>query len=125
MKRILIIDDESNFCEMLKIRLESHDYNVLIAHDGKEGIKKAKAENPDIILMDIMMPNLSGGDAVRILKDDWSTNLIPVIFLTAAVSKEEEDVGQRVNIDNTFFPAISKPFNPDDLLAKIGELIGE
>ncbi len=85
MKTILVVDDESQVIELMKNRLEANHYNVISASDGAEGIKKAQQEKPDLILMDILMPNLSGGEAVKILQANPATKRIPVIFFTAAV----------------------------------------
>ena len=125
MKKILLIDDEVDFCDLVKVRLESNDFEVVTAHDGQEGIGKAKSEDPDIILMDIMMPNMNGGDAVRLLKSDPKTSSIPVIFLTAVVTQEDEESGQQVNIDESFFPAIAKPFKPDLFISKINKILND
>jgi len=122
-QRILVVDDEPNFVKMLDIRLKANGYEVFTALDGEEGIKKAKNHTPDLIIMDIMMPNMGGGDAVRLLQSDEKTNNIPVLFLTAVVDDSAEEHDQKVNIHSTFYPAMAKPFDPDKLLNKITELL--
>jgi CheY-like chemotaxis protein len=124
-KKILIVDDEPQLLNMIKKRLEGNNYQVITANDGRQGIDKAKNERPDLIVIDIMMPHMDGGTAVRKLKEDVSTNKIPVIFLTAVVTKKEEEVQQGVNIDNTSYPAIAKPIDPEKFLRKIREVLGE
>ena len=123
-KRILVVDDEPGFVKLVKMRLEAHGYAVVTASDGQEGIAKVKQLVPDLILMDIMMPNMSGGDAVRLLKADLKTSHIPVIFLTAILEKKEEQWHHKINIDNKLYPAIAKPFNSEEFLRKIQEVLG-
>lgn len=125
MKTILVVDDKSDIVELVKNRLEANNYKVLSACDGKQGIQQARQHKPDLIVMDIMMPNVSGGEAVKVLKSDMTTKHIPVIFLTAAASSVPE--GQdpaRVYVDGHFYPALGKPFKPEQLLSEIHKLIG-
>jgi CheY-like chemotaxis protein len=125
MKTILVVDDESQVVELMKNRLEANHYNVISASDGAEGIKKAQQEKPDLILMDILMPNLSGGEAVKILQANPATKRIPVIFFTAAVGDMSQgtETGS-INVDGHFFTAVAKPFRPEPLLNEIEKLIG-
>ena len=125
MKTILVVDDKADIVELVKSRLEANHYKVIVASDGNEGIKQAKQHKPDLIVMDIMMPNMSGGEAVKVLKSDAGTQHIPVVFLTAVGSsvREGEEPG-RVYVDGQFFPAISKPFKPEKLLSEIKKLVG-
>jgi len=122
---ILVIDDEPEFVKMVESRLKANGYEVICAFDGQEGINKAKSLMPDLILIDIMMPNLGGGDAVRLLKDDSQTSNIPVVFLTAVLNKSDEEHDQKVNIGNKFYPAIAKPFDPNKLINKIKSMLHE
>jgi len=77
---ILVVDDDPGVLDVIKVRLEANDYQVITASDGEEGIKMAQSENPDLIIMDIMMPKLMGGDAVRLLRVDNNTKHIPILF---------------------------------------------
>jgi CheY-like chemotaxis protein len=125
MKTILVVDDKADIVELVKNRLEANQYRVLVASDGNEGIQQAQQHKPDLIVMDIMMPNMSGGEAVKVLKSDAATQHIPVVFLTAVGSsvREGEEPG-RVYVDGQFFPAIGKPFKPEKLLSEIKKLVG-
>ena len=124
MPKILIVDDEPGVVELIKNSLEKNDYEVVTASDGLEGVEKALSKNPDLIILDIMMPNMSGGDAVRALKSNSTTRNIPIIFLSVVVSKKEEMKNElSVKIDNIYYPAMAKPFEPLVLLAKIEELL--
>lgn len=120
-KKILIVDDEPEMISAVKRRLEINNYDVISASEGEEGISKARSENPDLILMDIMMPEMTGGDAAKILKKDEETRNIPIIFFTAIVSKNEEQKHQKIQIDGKSYEAIAKPFDSLELLKKVAE----
>lgn len=126
MRTILVVDDEPGVVELVRNRLEANHYNVISASDGVEAIKKAQQEKPDLILMDILMPNLSGGEAVKILQADVVTKHIPVIFFTAVIdaASKGNEVGF-INVDGHFFTAVAKPFRPEPLLSEIEKLIGD
>ena len=126
MKKILVVDDDPEVVELVRNRLEANHYEVASASDGQIGIKKAQKERPDLILMDIMMPNLPGGDAVRLLKSDLATKHIPVIFLTAVASNvPQPQEAKGINVDGQFFTAVAKPFKSEKLLFEIKQVIGE
>jgi CheY-like chemotaxis protein len=118
-KRILIIDDEKDFCRMVKLNLErTQQYEVLFATDGKLGIKIARNQKPDLVLLDIRIPRMSGGEIAEELLEDPSTNKIPIIFLTALVKKEEV-AKQSGYISGR--PFIAKPVTAQDLIKRIEE----
>jgi len=122
MAKILIVDDEVTFCKLAQSRLEASGYEVITAYDGIDD--KAQNEKPDLILIDIMMPRMTGGDAVRALKNDSSTSNIPIIFLSAVLSSTEETKDKLdVKIEGTSYPAMAKPIELSVLLAKIEELL--
>jgi len=124
MPKILVVDDELGMVMLIKGFLEKFEYEIVTASDGKEGLAKAQNEKPDLILLDIMMPNMDGGDTVRALKSDSLTRNIPVIFLSAFVSGAEETKDQfSVTIDGTRYPAMAKPVELLPLLANIEELL--
>ncbi len=118
-KRILIIDDERDFCRMVKFNLErTKQYEVLFATDGRSGIEIARSKKPDLILLDIRMPKMSGGEIAEELLEDPSTNKIPIVFLTALVKKEEV-AKQSGYISGR--PFIAKPVTSQDLIKRIEE----
>jgi putative two-component system response regulator len=89
-KKILIIDDEEQFCRSLKKSLElKGDFHVLTATRGNVGVKLAKTQKPDLILLDVMMPDMAGSHVAEELSEDPATQSIPVIFVTAIVTQEE------------------------------------
>ena len=129
MKRILIVDDDLDIVNLVKNRLENNHYEVIVANDGSQGIKQAQEQRPDLIIMDILMPLMPGGDAVRLLKTDVKTKHIPIIFLTAVIAnipRGGPGVDEKgINVGGQFYPAIAKPFEPAQLLFEIKKLIGD
>jgi len=115
MKRILIIDDEKEMVDLLQMRLEAADYEILVAYDSQEGLDKARAEKPDLILLDIMMPKMNGYQVCRELKIDDGTKGIPVVMLTAKAQESDKFWGTEVGAD----AYVTKPFEASELLEKI------
>lgn len=90
LKSLLIIDDNDDYNTLVKIVLELNTgWKIITASKGKEGITKAKLQQPDVILLDMVMPELNGLDVYKLLKSNWSTCSIPIIFLTAMVMTKE------------------------------------
>jgi len=114
-KKILIVDDEKDVLEVLERRLSNAGYLVLKAENGKDAIMMAKSQHPDLIMLDIIMPDMDGAEAADILKSDPETKDIPIIFLTCLLTKEE--VEGRKSISGRCF--IAKPYNPDELLEAV------
>lgn len=127
MKKIIVVDDDPQIIDLIKIRLKANNYEVITSPDGNDAILKIKEEQPDLVIMDIMMPNMPGGDAVRLLMADKRTKDIPVIFLTALTSDlpYEADHKGIINVDGHYFPAIPKPFKPERLLLEIKKALEE
>ena len=89
-KRVLIIDDEENFCNLVKKNVEKTDeFEVHIATNGDDGIRLARGIQPDLILLDVVMPGMDGTDVIALIRKDKSIKDIPVVFLTAIVREEE------------------------------------
>lgn len=118
-KKILIVDDEENIVEMLKLRLESAGFEVITASDGHEGLERARSERPDLILMDVMMPKMDGYQACRMLKFDDQFKDIPIIMLTARAQESDVKTGKDTGAD----AYITKPFDQKELIGKINELL--
>ncbi len=118
--KILLVDDDVDFVESTKIILESKPYEVIIAYDGDEGLRKAREENPDLILLDVIMPVKDGFTAAERLKKDPQLSKIPVIMLTAYSSKRG---GSGIPVSRGFTleveEYIEKPVSPEELLAKV------
>ncbi|HNX80763.1 MAG TPA: response regulator [Candidatus Omnitrophota bacterium] len=109
MKKILVIDDEENFCSLVKLNLEhSTGWAVTTATNGAEGLSLARSLKPDIILLDLLMPDMSGYDVRRSLKSDPETKNIPIILLTALNVEESEIISQDCVDDYVVKPASVK-----------------
>jgi DNA-binding response OmpR family regulator len=117
--KILVVDDEPDVVQLLSARLSSGGYNVLKAYNGKNALAIAKKESPDLIILDIMMPELDGSKTAAILKEDPATKNIPVIFLTCLFTKDDETRGSMRG--GTYF--VAKPYDGDQLLNVISENI--
>ncbi|MDD5505474.1 MAG: response regulator [Candidatus Omnitrophica bacterium] len=90
-KKILIIDDEENFCNLVKKNVEkTNEFEVYTATNGDDGIKLIKEIKPNLILLDIIMPGLDGGDVVSLIRSDNSIKNTPIVFLTSLVRKDED-----------------------------------
>jgi len=119
MSKILIVDDEKDFHTMMTIRLESYGYEVTSAYDGREGLEKAKSESPDLILLDVMMPEIDGFEVCTLLKNDKQYSEIPIIICTGMAEKVDEDMRSKARPD----AYITKPFDHKVLRSKIEELL--
>src|SRR5210317_1687645 len=111
MKRILVIDDLPENVLMLKDRLEHEGYEVLTAYNGRSGIEKAQAEVPDLILLDVMMPDINGFEVCKTLVSDGRTSDIPIILVTAKTDPEDIKEG----LDAGAYDYIKKPINKIEL----------
>ena len=118
-KKILVVDDEEHIVRVVKDRLEAFGYEVETAYDGQVGLEKAKTVNPDLMILDLMLPKLDGYQISRMLKFDIKYKHIPIILFTARAQENDKIMGQQVGAD----AYITKPFVPDILLAKIKELL--
>ena len=120
-KRILVVDDEEDIVKLVKMYLEHHRYEVIIANDGQEGLEKAKTEKPDLIVLDLMLPKMHGYKVCGLLKKDTRYAKTPVILFSAKAQEKDIKLGQEVGAD----AYITKPFEPEFLLVKIKELLKE
>jgi two-component system, OmpR family, phosphate regulon response regulator PhoB len=121
MKKILIVDDEPGIRKLVKSTLKSKDYQILQAENGQKAVDIAREENPDLILMDIMMPgDLDGLGATRILKGDPKTSHSAIIILSARIQEEDLAKGMQAGANEYF----TKPFSPLDLVKKVEEVLG-
>jgi DNA-binding response OmpR family regulator len=123
-KKILVVDDEPQMVNMLKMALEAASYEVVSAYDGKEGIDKAKQENPDAIILDLMMPGMDGFEACKEMKQDSDLEDIPVLVLTA-ISRHFKDTkyGRSQGLELEAEDYIDKPFDPNVLLERLEFLL--
>jgi two-component system alkaline phosphatase synthesis response regulator PhoP len=125
MKKVLLVDDDVDFCEATNLLLESKGYEVVLAYDGKEGLAKTRAEKPDLIILDVMMPEMNGYDVCVVIKADPELKKIPVILLTAvdqALFKTTytRAMGLMTEADDY----IAKPVEPAELVKRVEGLLG-
>jgi two-component system, OmpR family, alkaline phosphatase synthesis response regulator PhoP len=118
-KKILIADDNENIREALTYLLEDEGYKLWMAKDGAEALREVKSVRPDIIFLDIMMPEMNGYDVCRIIKNDPELKKTYVIMLTAKGQVAEQERGKEVGADEY----IVKPFSPMEILTKIKRLL--
>lgn len=120
---ILAVDDEESFTFFIKLNLQAdirYDFKVTTANSGKEGLKLARTIRPDLILLDIMMPNMSGGEVAEKLLMDARTKNIPIIFLTAVVQKNEVEEEAGLMGGREF---IAKPVGKEELISRIESIL--
>ncbi|MDO8847031.1 MAG: response regulator [Coriobacteriia bacterium] len=120
MTRILIADDEPHIRKLVSFTLANRGYEVLQATDGGEAYDLACAETPDLILLDVMMPVMTGYEVLNKLKADPATEHIPVIMLSAKSQRTEVEEG----LAGGACEYICKPFTPKDLCQRVGEILG-
>lgn len=111
-KKILIVEDEQAIVDIISFNLQREGYTVLAAYDGEEGVEKAKAENPDLILLDLMLPKMDGYEVCKYLRKTMST---PIIMLTAREEEVDKILGLELGADDY----ITKPFSMRELLARV------
>jgi two-component system alkaline phosphatase synthesis response regulator PhoP len=119
--RILLVDDEPDIVETAAFMLQARNYSVITASGGLEGIEKARSERPDLILLDIMMPEVDGYDVCMRLKADEDTKHIPVIMLTAKGESEAVLKSHSLGADDY----VVKPFNLTTLLGKLRKFLSK
>jgi DNA-binding response OmpR family regulator len=114
-KTVLVVDDEQDILDLVRFRLEHDGYRVITASDGEAGLSLARAERPDLCVLDVMMPKLSGLEVLAHLRDDPSTASMRVILLTAR--------GQDADVDRGFelgaHDYVTKPFSPKELRRRV------
>jgi two-component system phosphate regulon response regulator PhoB len=114
-KKILVVDDEEDILELVRYNLSREGYKILCASSGEEGLKIARVENPDLIVLDLMLPGVDGLDVTRRLKSDDTTRKIPIVMLTAKGEESDIVTGLELGADDY----ITKPFSPRVLVARV------
>ena len=113
-KTVLIVEDEKNIVDILRFNLQRAGYQTLEAYDGEDGLAQAVSANPDLILLDVMLPKKNGFDVCRALRDQGSS--VPVIILTAREEEADKVLGLEIGADDY----ITKPFSMRELVARVG-----
>ena len=113
--RVLVVEDERDVAELIRYNLSKEGYDVVLAPTGADALKEARAARPDVVLLDIMVPQLNGWEVCRRLKQDAETRNIPVIMVTGRVEEGDKVLGFEMGADDY----VTKPFSPRELLARI------
>ena len=116
--RLLVVDDTPQNGRLLEAMLTPHGYAVVLALSGGEGLEKVRTEHPDLVLLDILMPDMTGYDVCRRLREDPATRLLPVVMLT---SSGDQDKVNAIEAGADDF--IARPFNPQELLSRVRSLL--
>ncbi|MHB8080477.1 MAG: response regulator transcription factor [Candidatus Krumholzibacteriia bacterium] len=118
-RKILVVDDQENIARIVRMMLENKGYATIWAGDGAEALRLAKAEEPDLILLDVMLPKIDGFKVCRLLKFDKKYSHIPIVLLTAKSSPGDKQTGREVGADYY----LEKPFQPVQLIQVIEQLL--
>ena len=117
---VLAADDDEDILGLLSFRLERAGYTVLLARDGEEALEIALREQPDLAVLDVMMPKLEGFELTRRLRSEQATSRMPIILLTARSQDADVQQGFDAGADDY----IRKPFSPDELLSRVQAILG-
>src|SRR4051794_23139197 len=117
---VLVVDDDPVIVKLLQVNFEMEGYHVLTAGDGEEGLAKARAERPDVVLLDVMMPKMDGLQVATALRVDPDTRAIPILLLSAKAQAADVQAGKDVADDY-----ITKPFDPPELPERGSQLLAE
>jgi two-component system, OmpR family, alkaline phosphatase synthesis response regulator PhoP len=116
-KRILVVEDEADFLDMLRLRFKEEGYAIATARNGIDAVKKARSLLPDLILLDVMLPELDGFAVCEILRNDAATATIPVIMVTGLCGQMPRCAG----IESGATDFVTKPTSPDEIVLKVRE----
>ena len=122
-KRVLVIEDDHGMAHMLEKWLKTAGRTMIMAINGTEGLKVAKKESPDVILLDLMLPDVGGTEVAKRLLADEKTKKIPIIFITAYMGVENDKGKERIEIDGRMFPVFAKPLHREKLLSEVRKSI--
>ena len=118
-KKILVVDDERDLCELVAMNLQRNGYEVITAHDGPTGLDLARKQKPDLLVLDVMMPGLSGRDVTNALRADPETVSMPIVMLTAKTDETDIIVGLSLGADDY----VTKPFSMKVLMARVAAVL--
>ena len=118
-QRILVVDDEPEAVELVEFNLKQAGYAVTTAADGAEALKKARAQTPDLIVLDVMLPEMDGFEICKTLRLDAATAKVPIIMLTAKAAEIDRVLGLELGADDY----LTKPFSPRELLLRVKKML--
>jgi len=114
-QHILVVDDDKQIARLVRSYLEQSDYQVSVAYSGDEALGIVRADRPDLIVLDLMLPGMDGWEVTRVIRGDKALAAIPIIMLTARVEDTDKIVGLELGADDY----IAKPFNPREVVARV------
>lgn len=117
--KVLVVDDEPDAVEVIEFNLKQSGFDVITAPDGEEALRKARAKSPDLIVLDVMLPELDGFEVCKVLRRDPATAGVPIIMLTAKAAEVDRVVGLELGADDY----VTKPFSPRELVLRVRKLL--
>jgi DNA-binding response OmpR family regulator len=118
-QKILVVDDEPDAVELIEFNLKAAGYDVVRANDGEEALKKARMTLPDLIILDLMLPEVDGMEVCKLLRRDQKTSGIPVVMVTAKAAEIDRVLGLELGADDY----VTKPFSPRELVLRVKRLL--
>ena len=118
-KKILIIEDEKDIAELVKHYLEKDNFETLSAFDGEKGLELVKKQNPDVVILDLMLPKIDGIEVCKRIRSDSKVSNVPIIMLTAKGDESDRIIGLELGADDY----VTKPFSPKELVARVKALL--
>ena len=122
-KKILAVDDEERVLSVINDILSSDGYTVVTAQSGNAAIRKTRKYLPDLIIMDILMPDLDGAEAVKMLQENPATRSIPILFISGIISKVEGSLETDFKVGGISYTALAKPFKTQELLTVVHKML--
>lgn len=114
-KRILVVDDDREIARLLRAYLEQNGYQVIVAYDGAKALQAIRQERPDLVVLDLMLPDRDGWEVTRLVRSDPALAATPIVMLTARVEDQDKIVGLELGADDY----VTKPFNPREVVARV------
>lgn len=122
-KKILVVDDEEDVLEMVGKVLTSQGYEAIMVTTAEDALNKARTLSPDLILIDIILPDMEGPEVICSLSEDPLTRNIPAIFFSGIVTREQEEGASDVRVGGRQYKALSKPFSAQELMMEIRKIL--
>ncbi len=116
---VLVVDDDPVILRLLEVNFEMEGFTVVRAADGAEGLERAREVLPDVVVLDVMMPRMTGHEVATALRADPRTARIPIIFVTARAQSSDVERGMELGVDDY----VTKPFDPLDLIARVNTVL--
>ena len=120
-RRILVVEDDPSAQRLISYTLEREGYQVIIASNGMEGLKKARGEEPELLVLDVMLPGLDGFELCHRLRGDPQTAALPILMLSAKAQETDISTGMRVGADDY----LTKPADPSEIVRRVAKLLSK